>query len=187
MSVCVWLNVLHCMYMHCMYMHCMYMHCMYMHCMYMHCMYMHCMYMYLYVLSYCESMELGMSKVCSVSLQTELAAAVVKELRQDQCVRTLSVPDLPKQDHAPVSLPKDESEDPFTSLFVFYACKALEFPEPMLTSNTPQPFSKDLHIHVHVLPLSLIHSLCDSCPPPSPSHSLCDSCPPPSLSHLFSL
>ena len=69
---------------------------------------------------------------------------VVKELRQDRHVDTLSVPDLPKQDHTPVSLPKDESEDPFASLLVFYACKALEFPEPMVTSNTAQPLSKEL-------------------------------------------
>ena len=83
-----------------------------------------------------------MSNPAVSSLQTDLAAVVVKELRQDQHVDTLSVPDLPKQDHTPVSLPKDESEDPFASLLVFYACKALEFPEPMVTSNTAQPLSK---------------------------------------------
>ena len=67
--------------------------------------------------------------------QTELAAVVVKELRQDQYIGWLMTPDLPKQKNAPVSLPKDETEDLFTSLIIFYAGKTLEFPEPIFTGN----------------------------------------------------
>ena len=60
----------------------------------------------------------------------------MKELRKDRHISWITVPDMPRSDSAPSSLPKDETNDPFTNLFVFYAGKALEFPEPVFTSGS---------------------------------------------------
>ena len=68
-------------------------------------------------------------------LQTELAAMVVKELRKDHHIGWLTVSDMPRTGSAPSSLPKDETNDPFTDLFIFYASKALDFPEPVFSSS----------------------------------------------------
>ena len=56
---------------------------------------------------------------------------VVKELRKDQHVGWLTVPEMPHADSAPSLSDDDENGDPFTSLVMFYASKALEFPEPI--------------------------------------------------------
>ena len=69
-----------------------------------------------------------------LTLQTELAAVVVKELRKDQHLGWIVVPEMPYKDHTP-SFPEDDSGDPFSSLFVFYARKALEFPEPVFLAS----------------------------------------------------
>ena len=60
---------------------------------------------------------------------------VVKELRKDHHIGWLTVSDMPRTDSAPSSLPKDETNDPFTDLFIFYASKALDFPEPVFSSS----------------------------------------------------
>lgn len=84
-----------------------------------------------------------------LSLQTELAAVVVEELRKDRHIGWITIPEMPKTDSAPSSLPKDETNDPFTDLFIFYASKALEFPEPVVFSSSNKSFSEWLQVKNH--------------------------------------
>lgn len=93
-----------------------------------------------------------------ILLQTDLAAKVVKELRSDEHIGQLSMKgDTPQLDHTPMALPEDETQDPFTTIFMFYACKTLDFPPPVIVASTPQPYCKDCALPILEPTLSIMN------------------------------
>ena len=72
------------------------------------------------------------------SHQTEMAAAVMRELQSDKFISQISLKgDCPQLDHTPMGLRGDDPPDPFTNIFMFYAGKTLEFPPPVIVASAP--------------------------------------------------
>ncbi len=71
------------------------------------------------------------------------AAGVIRQLRSNKLLYTISTNDTPILDHTPMI--RDEeggSSDPFSTVLMFYSSRALDFPQPVLIQSTPMQTRK---------------------------------------------
>lgn len=64
---------------------------------------------------------------------------MIQQLRTDEYVGNIQTLDAPPLEHAPLLLPDEEARDPFCTLLMFYAARALQFPLPVLTDTSQPP------------------------------------------------